>query len=129
MAECKFLLGHICERALVKVCPQCMGSGIFVRSASLRLDPPCQMCLGKGKVPLEVCRGCGKFAFFKAGPILFCGMHTCLEKLFKERTSARRQFFYSQHSNYGGYQHYNRGGTYERNEKGDYEFRAWNDLL
>lgn len=66
-------------------CPMCQGTGRDLDIKSGRMAK-CELCQGKGWVPTEACKGCGKPAYKFWPPrqmpiIRYCGLEECLKHL------------------------------------------------
>jgi hypothetical protein len=62
----------------IEVCPKCQGAGFEVKPHFQKIDPPCQLCFGAGKVRTDVMCRCGKPVHALKGDILYCGEEDCL---------------------------------------------------
>lgn len=65
-------------------CPVCLGHTRTVTPREMRQDKLCYFCGGTGRVPREVCAGCGLPAGVAAWELqggTFCGDLECLKKL------------------------------------------------
>jgi hypothetical protein len=86
---------RIVEIKPITGCPMCRGTrqDYSIKHHKLMV---CTLCNGRGWVPIESCRGCGRPAFQwwpKAqSPIIrYCGFETCLSALIKIHPAEKRR--------------------------------------
>lgn len=63
-------------------CPQCFGHGVVVQPAVQRIEPPCDMCDGAGKVLRKPCT-CGRPIVYAFGSHMSCTSKTCHDRALK----------------------------------------------
>jgi len=62
----------------IETCPNCQGTGFEVRPHFQKIDPPCQLCLGAGKIRTDVMCRCGRPVHALKNDTLYCGEEDCL---------------------------------------------------
>ncbi len=64
----------------IEECPKCEGTGFEVRPHFQKIDPPCQLCMGAGKIRTDVMCRCGRPVQALEGDVLYCGIKDCLDR-------------------------------------------------